>query len=277
MRLPSLSSSMYVARLRYIQSIHEPQEYRGPDTLVRRFIPMVERWRTAWISPTELTSLRAEPFYYYLVARTRYYDQVITDAIADGVRNIVMVGCGTDTRAHRFQHLLRSQGVRVLECDQQAAIHIKQRMTRRWRDVDHIDYLALDLNQDEWPELEQWLTRRSGLKTLVMMEGVSVYVDDRTFSGFLKFLSRTLDRESHVAYDFKIRGVRDDFGQEGRTAKPFRLPPGTDELARFHEAHGLQLESMSLSSELSSRLFPERDRSVLPVFTEDGLVRLTVK
>ena len=30
----------------------------------------------------------------------------------------VMVGCGSDTRAYRFQDLLCRHGVKVLECDQ---------------------------------------------------------------------------------------------------------------------------------------------------------------
>ena len=49
MGLPNLSKSMDVARLRYIQSIHESPQHRNPDTLVRHFIPILARLRAAWL------------------------------------------------------------------------------------------------------------------------------------------------------------------------------------------------------------------------------------
>jgi hypothetical protein len=88
MKLPSSSKLRYVAYLRHIQSIHESAGRRNPDTLVRHFIPIVERLHLAWISRAQLAKLREKPIYYYLVARTKYYDQVVEDAVSDGVKRI---------------------------------------------------------------------------------------------------------------------------------------------------------------------------------------------
>lgn len=121
---------MFVARLRYIQKVHEPPERRNPDTMVRRFIPLLLRLRIQWLGQG-LARLRSDPFYYYLVARTRYYDEVVTDAIADGMQRLVIVGCGSDTRSHRFKDLLCRKGIKVLECDQLEAINERRRLTRR--------------------------------------------------------------------------------------------------------------------------------------------------
>src|SRR5580765_2899455 len=250
MKLPNLSESMYVARLRYIQSVHETLERRNPDTLVRYFIPLRQRLGTAWLGRDDLTRMRAQPFYHYLIARTKHYDEVVTDAVADGVRQIVIVGCGSDTRAYRFQPILRAGGVKVLECDQPQAIHIKQRLTKRWRHADYVEYLPIDLNEDAWPELGRWLGDRTGPKSLVLMEGVSPYVNERTFSQFLRFLASTLSAGSHVAYDFKIRGMSDDEGRNERTNDPFRLSALEDEVAAYHRANRLRLERMEVSSHL---------------------------
>jgi methyltransferase (TIGR00027 family) len=277
MKLPNLSESMYVARLRHIHSIHESSERRGPDTLVRHFIPMRSRWNAAWLNRDELAKLRSEPFYYYLLARTKYYDQVIEDAVANGVKQIVIVGCGSDTRAYRFQDRFRDAGISVLECDQPEAIHIKQQMTKRWRRDSAVEYLAIDLNNDAWPELGKWLSDRSGSKTLVLMEGVSVYVDDRAFAGFLEFLAASLLPGSHVAYDFKIRGCNDGFGQVGRTLRPFRLAADAREVASFHDRLGLQLDHMELSKQLHERLLSGPTPPAPPLFGEDGLLKLHVR
>jgi methyltransferase (TIGR00027 family) len=276
MTLPNLSNAMYVARLRYIQSIHESPQYRNPDMLVRHFIPVRERWRTAWLGQEKLSKLRAEPFYYYLVARTIYYDHMLENAVANGVQQIVNVGCGTDTRAYRFKHLLRSKGVRILECDQPEAIHAKQRIAKRWRPCDYIEYLPIDLNDSAWPELGHWLSEHTASKALVLMEGVSPYVNASTFCQFLLLLATTLSAGSHVAYDFMIRGVNDDFGRVGRTQSPFRLSRASDEVATFHKAYSLRLERMELSAELIARMLPGLAESAACLYSEDGLVQLQV-
>jgi methyltransferase (TIGR00027 family) len=268
---------MYVASLRYVQSIHESPDRQNPDTLVRHFIPILNRFRTVWLGRRKLTELRADPFYYYLVARTKNYDQVLHDAVIAGAQRIVVVGCGSDTRAYRFMHFLRSKGVNVLECDQREAIYEKQRMARRLGRFDHVEYLPLDLNDDRWPELERSLGDRTGPQTLVLAEGVSPYVNDSDFTRFLRYLSAKLPTGSHIAYDFKIAGVWDDFGKGRRTQKPFRLPAGRGDVAAFHEAHSLRLERMELSSELFLRLLPDVAESGGPSFSEDALVQLQIK
>jgi len=235
-----------------------------------------DRLRARWVSRQELSKLRADPFYYFLVARTRYYDQVWQEAVADGVQQIVSIGCGSDTRPYRFQQLLVSKGVRVLECDQAQAIQAKERLARRWRAGDEVDYLPIDLNHETWPELDRWLQERSKLKMLVFMEGVSPYVDRTTFSRFLDLLARSILPGSHIAYDYKIRGVKDDFGRSGAIQEPFRLSHERAEVSKFHHTRGLPLEGLELSSELCARLLPGLAGRVVPWFAEDALLRLRV-
>jgi methyltransferase (TIGR00027 family) len=275
MPIPDLSNSLFVAKLRHIQSIHEPALWRGPDTLVRYFLPLRERVRAAWISESKLSRLRAEPFYYYLIARTQYYDQAFIGAVSDGVERILIVGCGSDTRAYRFKNLLGNGRIKVLECDQAELIYKRRRIVKRWHDVACVEHLAIDLNDGRWPELEQWLGNPPGAKTLVLMEGVSPYIDSESFVRFLQLLGAKLTAESQVVYDYKIAGVDDRFVRTGRAAEAFRLSGGRSEAARFHERWGLHLEDLELSSELHLRLFPNESSHAL--FEGDVLVRLSVK
>ena len=149
-------------------------------------------------------------------------------------------------------------------------------MTRAWR-FDHVEYLSIDLNDDAWPGLERWLGDRSGSKTLVLMEGVSLYVNNSTFGQYLWLLAAKLSAGSHIAYDFKLRGVNDDFGRDRRTQRPFRLSRANRDVVNFHEAHGLRLDRMELSSELCVRLLPALAASPAALFSEDALVQLQVK
>ena len=123
------SNSMAVAEFRYLQSLHEQRELQNPDGLVGQFLPLFRRWRCRWLSHRKIALLRTRPFYYYLVARTRYYDKIFLDAIADHVQFIINVGCGVDTRAYRFEHVLRQKGVKVLEVTTRKL----SRLSKAWR------------------------------------------------------------------------------------------------------------------------------------------------
>lgn len=270
------SNSMFVAELRYIQSVREARGFKNPDTWVRRFIPTFRRWRCALLSSRKLADLRADPFYYYLVARTEYYDKLFLDAIEDDVRFIVNVGCGTDTRPYRFKDALEQKGINVLECDQPVAIAQKEEMTRRQGVFDHVAYMSVNLNDVAWPELESWLSRNRTGKGLVFMEGVSPYINTDTFNRFLSLLAKELFPGSRVAYDFKLSGVKDDFGRTGRTQHPFRLPAVREEIADYHKKLGYRLEHMELGSELSVRLLAGIKQMGVALFEEDALVQLEV-
>src|SRR5882757_5787047 len=172
MALPDMSNSMFVAQLRYIQTIHEPIERRNPDNLVHQFMSLRVRLRMRWMRKGELSNLRSDPFYYYVLARTKYYDQVVSEALAEGVERFVMVGCGSDTRSYRFKEILQGKGIKVLECDQAASINEKKRLTSRWKPLRNVEYLAIDLNDGKWPELEKWIGPGKP-QALVMLEGVS--------------------------------------------------------------------------------------------------------
>src|SRR5690349_14631373 len=275
MRLPDSTNAFYVASLRFVQSMHEAPERRNPDDLVRHFIPPLQRWKAKWLGTRRLTELRADPFYFYLGARTRHYDEVFTSAIADGVRHIVSVGCGSDTRAYRFRQLLLDHQVRVLECDQAAAIGVKRRVARRWNAADYVEYLAVDLDDRSWPALSSRI-ERTGAKALLLLEGVSPYVNASSFTNFLGTMALELPPGSRVAYDYKLSGVDDDFGKSSPTAVPFRMSALPAEVAAFHAQIGLRLDSCELSSELTTRLMPGLRESGAALFEEDGLARLTV-
>ena len=273
--LPNRSNMMSVGRCRYIQSVYEVPEYRNPDTFIRDLLPPVLRWLFLLKAKMRLSKLRLNPFYYYILARTKYYDQVFTDAISRNIKYIINIGCGSDTRAYRFSQVLNQQQIKVLECDQPHSIFTKRQLAKRMWCTDHVAYVPIDLNADSWPELEYQLAQIPSA-ALVVLEGVSPYIDEESFTRFLNFIAVKLRVGSCIAYDYKIRSVDDDFGRGDRTKRPFRLPATKKDIIAYHEALGYKLEYMELSSELSLRLLPNLVRSGTRLFAEDCLLRLTV-
>ena len=111
---------------------------------------------------------------------------------------------------------------------------------------------------------------------MVLMEGVSPYINVETFSRFLRFLAETLPRGSRVAYDLKLAAVADEFGRVGRTQRPFRVAGGRENMAIFHEKLGYQLDHMEGSAELTTRLVGSLNVTHSPLFLEDALIQLEI-
>lgn len=273
MQLPNLSYMMSVGELRYIQSRFEKGVHRNPDSAVDAFLTLSKRLRCIVRGTAFLSRVRTNPFYYYLNARTQYYDRVFLDAIHQSFKWIVNLGCGSDTRAHRFEGLLKEKGITVVEGDQAQAIRAKEEIVRRKWPTDRVKYLAIDLDDGAWAALRPTLTEMAGGPVLVMMEGVSPYVGGDSFRAFLRLLATNLHPGSRVAYDFKLRGAADDFGGAGKPAPRFRLSGDRQEVAYLHQALGFELGHFELGEDLTRRLQP----GVKASFTEDCLVQLTVR
>jgi methyltransferase (TIGR00027 family) len=259
MSLPASSYLVNVGQLRYIQSRCES----SPDALVGAFLSLPQRLACILRGRLALPRLRANPFYYYLLARTRYYDQLFVDAVGDSVACIVNIGCGSDTRAYRFARLLEAKGITVIECDRPEAISAKRRLAARRFPTAHVRYVPVELNKG----FGTFLDEAPAGRTFVMMEGVSPYIGATQFEAFLRVLAARLAPGSVLAYDFKLQGVAPGFGHP----ESFRLPPERDAVAAYHDALGFQLQHFETSSGVTRRLVPHAPR----LFEEDCLACLT--
>jgi methyltransferase (TIGR00027 family) len=267
MSLPDSSYLVNVAQLRYIQSRCESADARNPDAAVGAFLSLPQRLACIARGTLLRPRLRANPFYHYVLARTRYYDALFLEAANDSVACIINIGCGTDTRAYRFAPLLQSKGITVLECDQPQAISIKRDMAARRLPTAHVRYVPLDLNNGFAAALDEAPPGRA----FVMMEGVSPYIDRPKFEAFLRLLSARLRPGSMLAYDFKLEGVAQDFGRSAAAPQPFRLAGERDAVAAYHQGLGLRLQRLESSASLTRRLLARAPR----LFEEDCLACLT--
>jgi methyltransferase (TIGR00027 family) len=267
MSLPDSSYLVNVGKLRYIQAHCEPADSRNPDALVGALLSPGQRLACRIRGALFLPRLRANPFYHYLIARTRYYDQLFLDAVRDSVTCIVNIGCGSDTRSYRFAHLLEPKGIMVLECDQPQAIGAKREMAARRWSPRHVRYVPLDLNNGSTAVLDELPPGRA----FVMMEGVSPYIARAQFDGFLRLLRARLRPGSGLAYDFKLQGRAQDFGRSAAAPQPFRLTGERDAVAAYHQGLGFQLQRLESSASLTRRLLPTAPR----LFEEDCLACLT--
>jgi putative hydrolase of the HAD superfamily len=107
-------------------------------------------------------------------ARTRFFDEQVLAAIGRGVRQIVILGAGYDDRALRFP----APGVRYFELDQAATQDDKRRrLSRINADVSALTLAPIDFRHDEVGAVLAGLGHDAGQESLLVCEGLLIYLD----------------------------------------------------------------------------------------------------
>ncbi len=122
-------------------------------------------------------------FLDYVSVRTRFFDDAVLDAIADGTGQIVILGAGYDARALRF----RSPGVRFFEVDHPATQADKRRLLSEIHAAtDGLTFVAADFTQ---PGLAVALTDAGferDVRSMFVCEGVLRYLPEHWFCELLR-------------------------------------------------------------------------------------------
>ncbi len=118
----------------------------------------------------------------HLRARTRFFDAQVVAALARGTDQVVVLGAGYDDRALRF----RSPGVHFFEVDHPGTQDDKRlRLERMGADLTGLALVPADFREDDVATELEGAGHRADLPTLVLAEGLLVYLDGDAVVGLL--------------------------------------------------------------------------------------------
>jgi len=132
--------------------------------------------------------------------RTRYIDDCVIRALDRGIRQVVILGAGLDTRAAR----LAREGVGFFEVDQPASQTDKRERLSRFDGypLDAMTFVPCDFERDDFVErLEAaGLDRRA--PTCFVWEGVIYYMAEEAARSTLERLASEFDPKSLLVFDY---------------------------------------------------------------------------
>lgn len=117
-------------------------------------------------------------FAWMMLVRTRFIDELLERALRNGATQVVILGAGFDSRAHRFAELL--EGRRVIEIDYASTQEYKKdRLAMALGKVPgHVTYAPIDFTVDSLAGVLRQAGHRPNEKTVFICEGVSMYVPE---------------------------------------------------------------------------------------------------
>lgn len=183
------------------------------------------------------------------IGRTRFIDDVVRAEVARGLQQLVILGAGYDSRAHRLPALAT---IRVYEVDRAETQSEKRRriesVTGARTDV---RYVAVDFARDDLSIRLADRGWRADHASLFVWEGVTNYLDAAAVARVLDMIGRTA-AGSAIVFTYIHRGVLDGSAQFAgaptlvenvkRLGEPWRFGLVPEELAAYLAGFGLALE-----------------------------------
>jgi methyltransferase (TIGR00027 family) len=143
-----------------------------------------------------------------IAARTRYIDDIAKKEVANGIKQLVIMGAGLDMRAFRLEEL---KDIPVFEVDFPATQQLKQRKLEAielpQRNLLH--YVPIDFNKDEQGDIFAKAGYDHTLKTLFIWEGVTMYLDAESVDRTLAFIASNTGTGTTVYFDYLMQSVLD--------------------------------------------------------------------
>ncbi|MGB7162357.1 MAG: SAM-dependent methyltransferase [Mycobacterium sp.] len=239
------------------------------DPLAERFLGPKYRillWGRPFRDAVEgLIERRFAGHHYYVIARTRYLDDLLPEQLARGAEQLVILGAGYDSRPYRFAD--RLGGVQVFEVDHPATSAAKQAKVRDiFGDIPaNVAYVAVDFTVDNFADKLLACGYRTTRPTVFLWEGVTPYLDLAAVDGVLGFVTASAPAGSAIVFDYilrsvvqgtcTLRGAANEFAKMSHTSEPLSFGIDEGQAPAFLASRGFQNVVDVGAQELTSRYF----------------------
>lgn len=216
----------------------------------------------------------------FLAVRTRFLDEVALRAAHGGIRQVVLLGAGMDTRAFRLGW---PDGVALYELDQPDLLEEKASLLRDAGAAPSCRRVAVPADlEGDWPSALTGAGMSPGRPTAWLLEGLLYYFDSAGAERIVGLLSRLSAAGSVLGADLVSAAYITSpstsaaLGQMARQGFPWRF--GSDEPEAFLARHGWRARVLQPGDPGADygrwrRPVPPRDRTDVPqMFLATGLI-----
>ena len=265
-RPSSTSAIMCLARAASYKDKREC--YSVPDDIAYILVPPFFKLllRSSWLMKPFVRLFYPEGMYEYIIARTKYIDAVFSQALKQGFDQVAILGAGLDSRALRFQGLNQG-GTIIFELDAPLTQQekIKAYKDRKLGVPDNLIFVPMDFNKDILAEKIEQAGFITSMKTLFIMEGVTMYLSAEAVDSTFHFISDVSGAGSLVVFDYVysgvIRGENRYFGEKDAAKRVAKLGEAwtfaleEKEVESFLDKYNIQLQDHSRAQDLENRYF----------------------
>jgi methyltransferase (TIGR00027 family) len=194
------------------------------DPYALQMLPWNRKWLATALRLPGLRRLSQHSTFPYLAARTRFFDHFVSNALEGGIRQVVVLAAGYDSRSWRMAR----PGVTFFEVDQPATQADKRSRAPEGGPI----YVAADVTDSSLVDKLVAASFRMGEPTAFIVEGLAIYLTEDQVADLLRTLAHLSAPGSQLAVSFESGFPRKPitrrvtaayYGRGGETFR-FRLP-----------------------------------------------------
>lgn len=123
------------------------------------------------------------------IARTKYIDSLLENAISNGIQQVIILGAGFDTRAVRLDFL---KTIPVIEIDHPNTSNFKAEIykERIGKIPENVTFLQIDFNKQSLDQLALKHNLDFSKPTAIIWEGVTNYLTEEAVKSTFSFISK---------------------------------------------------------------------------------------
>lgn len=252
----SKSTAVGVAAFRAIGSRERDPAVRNPDYLAINLVPLSLRTLmkirpVVWLVLKQYNRILPGGYYFH-TARTKHIDAVLKQCAEQGIKQLVILGAGLDSRPYRFRDILTD--IKVFEVDYPATQVVKQQKVAALKDSFpwNVTYVPIDLNNQGVDILLEF-GYSDALTTLFIWEGVCMYLTSEAVDRVLTFVSHHSGPGSSIVFDYifqtMVEGKCDCYGARESSAyvvkrdEPYLFGIQEGTIGEFLESRGYHMLS----------------------------------
>lgn len=169
-----------------------------PIRIMLGFTPM----RTYTIQQTDAA---APGIYGAQICRTRYIDDAVQVALSQGIRQLVILGAGLDTRPYRLPGI---EQVKVFEADLPSVQNAKKKQIQKHygRLPENVSYLPIDFDSQTLESVFSKTAFDSSQPAVFIWEGVTQYISEASVRKTLAFVGQCAPG-SRLIFTYVLRSV----------------------------------------------------------------------
>jgi methyltransferase (TIGR00027 family) len=200
-------TAVFLMCFRSIAAQDPDPKTRNPDYLAAKIVNqdlMLEYMGWTLDFETSVRAINRDKLwmFYYATARTKHIDSVLLKELESGVKQVVIMGAGYDTRAFRFYKDFPK--VRFFEVDLPVMVaDKKKRVESKLSDMpNNVTYAPIDFNTQDLGQVLAKVGYQKDQKTLFIWEGVVMYLDAAAVKSTLQFIAKNSSAGSSVVFDY---------------------------------------------------------------------------
>ena len=250
-------TAQYVALFRALESARPAEERLFDDPLARSCLDgrlaraadlaRVPGFRQAVLA---LVDRRSPGTRLAVVIRTRFIDDALRAALDEGLDQVVLLGAGFDSRAHRIPGIELTRVFEVDHPDTQAAKRERVR-ARLGAEPAHVVYVPVDFDRQDVASELAAAGLRTGARSFFVLEGVISYLTAEAVDQTFRTVAGAGGPGSQIAFTYLHRDVVDgsrpilgSWQAQSRVAaagEPWRFGFDPTEVPGYLATRGLEL------------------------------------